>query len=434
MSQRPKTLQERGTLDKFVIKGGKKLSGSLGIDSSKNSTLPIICAALLAEKGKTVLTHIPDLVDIHTATAVCNHLGAKAQYDAASQTLTIDASGMSGTEVPYDLMRRMRASFLYLGALLGRMRAARVSLPGGCAFGPRPVDLHIKGFEALGVKFVEDHGYVYGDGKGMKSATFVFDRPTHTGTENLMIGAALLPGETVLVNAACDPEIEDVADYLNKMGAKITGAGNTTIRIEGVKSLQGVEHRPIPDRLEAGTFMMASAITNGSVELTDVAPSHLDAVTAKLREMGSEISCEKNRMTVKGPKKLWPTRVVAFPYPGFPTDLQPAILALLTVADGASIVSDTVFPNRFSNAMEIARMGADIQVSGDEARIAGVPQLHGAAVMAADIRAGAGVVLAALGAEGISEVRRVYHIDRGYDHLERKLAHLGAEIERRKDE
>jgi UDP-N-acetylglucosamine 1-carboxyvinyltransferase len=249
-----------------------------------------------------------------------------------------------------------------------------------------------------------------------------------------MIGAALLPGETVLVNAACDPEIEDVADYLNKMGAKITGAGNTTIRIEGVKSLHGVEHRPIPDRLEAGTFMMASAITNGSVELTDVAPSHLDAVTAKLREMGSEISCEKTRMTVKGPKKLWPTRVVAFPYPGFPTDLQPAILALLTVADGASIVSDTVFPNRFSNAMEIARMGADIQVSGDEARIAGVPQLHGAAVMAADIRAGAGVVLAALGAEGISEVRRVYHIDRGYDHLERKLAHLGAEIERRKDE
>ncbi len=421
-------------LDKFVIKGGKKLSGSLGIDSSKNSTLPIICAALLAEKGRTVLTHIPDLVDIRTATAVCNHLGAKAEYDPSSQTLSIDASGMHGTEVPYDLMRRMRASFLYLGALLGRMRQARVSLPGGCAFGPRPVDLHIKGFEALGVKFTEDHGYLSGDGKGMRSATFVFDRPTHTGTENLMIGAAMLPGETVLVNAACDPEIEDVANFLNKMGAKITGAGTTMIHIQGVKSLSGVEHRPIPDRLEAGTFMMAAAITGGNIELTDVAPEHLDAVTAKLREMGCDIECGRGQMSVKGPRKLWPTRVVAFPYPGFPTDLQPAILALLTVADGASIVSDTVFPNRFSNAMEIARMGADIQVSGDEARISGVPQLHGAAVMAADIRAGAGVVLAALGAEGISEVRRVYHIDRGYDHLEKKLSRLGAEIERRKDE
>lgn len=421
-------------MDKFVIKGGKKLSGSIRVDSSKNSTLPIICAALLAEKGKTVLTHIPDLVDIRTATAVCNHLGAKAEYDPNSQTLTIDAAGMTGREVPYDLMRRMRASFLYLGTLLGRMREARVSLPGGCAFGPRPVDLHIKGFEALGVKFVEDHGYVHGDGKAMKAATFVFDRPTHTGTENLMIGAALLPGETMLVNAACDPEIEDVADYLNKMGAKITGAGTTTIRIQGVKSLHGVEHRPIPDRLEAGTLMMASAITNGSVELTDVAPEHLEAVTAKLREMGAEVTGGEGRMTVRGPKKLWPARVVAFPYPGFPTDLQPAILALLTVADGASVVSDTVFPNRFSHAMEMARMGADIQISGDEARISGVPQLHGTAVMAADIRAGAGVVLAALGAEGISEVRRVYHIDRGYDHLETKLAQLGADIKRVKDE
>jgi UDP-N-acetylglucosamine 1-carboxyvinyltransferase len=423
-----------GTLDKFVIKGGRKLSGTVRIDSSKNSTLPIICAALLAESGKTVLSHIPDLVDIRTAIAVCEHVGARCAYDAKAQTLTIDASGVKGHEVPYDLMRRMRASFLCLGALLGRLREAKVSLPGGCAFGPRPVDLHIKGFEALGVKFVEDHGYVHGDGANMKAATFVFDRPTHTGTENLMIGAAMLPGETVLVNAACDPEIEDVADFLNKMGARITGAGTTTIRIEGVKSLRGCEHRPIPDRLEAGTFMMAAGITNGTVELTDVTPSHLEAVTAKLREMGCTITSGRQTMTVTGPAKLWPTRVIAFPYPGFPTDLQPAILALLAVADGASLVSDTVFPNRFSHAMEMTRMGADIQISGDEARISGVPRLHGAAVMAADIRAGAGVVLAALGAEGISEVRRVYHIDRGYDHLEVKLAGLGADIQRTKDE
>jgi UDP-N-acetylglucosamine 1-carboxyvinyltransferase len=421
-------------VDKFVIKGGRRLSGTVQVARSKNSTLPIICAALLAESGKTVLTDIPDLVDIHTSVNVCNHLGARASYDAASRVLSIDASNVAVHEVPYDLMRRMRASFLFLGSLLGRLRRARVSLPGGCAFGPRPVDLHIRGFEALGVKFTEDHGYVHGDGVAMKSATFVYDRPTHTGTENLMIGAALLPGETMLVNAACDPEISDVADFLNKMGAKITGAGTSTIRIQGVSKLKGVEHRPIPDRLEAGTFMMAAAITRGRVELTDMEPSHLDAVTMKMKEMGAEIECGPGRMIVTGPPTLWPTRVVAYPYPGFPTDLQPAILALLTVADGASVLTDTVFPNRFSHAMEMARMGADIQVSGDEARIAGVPQLRGAAVMAADIRAGAGVVLAALGAEGISEVRRVYHLDRGYDHFERKLTQLGADIQRAKDD
>ena len=421
-------------MDKFVIRGGVPLSGTAAVAPSKNATLPIICAALLADSGRTVLTDIPDLVDIHTATAVCRHLGAQAEYDAATRTLAIDASGVSGHEVPYDLMRRMRASFLFLGALLGRMREARVSLPGGCAFGPRPVDLHLKGFEALGVKFIEDHGYVYGDGRAMAPTTLVFDRPTHTGTENLMIGAALLPGETVLVNAACDPEIADVAGFLNKMGADIRGAGTSTIRIHGVGRLRGVEHRPIPDRLEAGTLMMAAAITRGTVELAEVEPGHLDAVTGKLREMGVDVQIGAGRLKVTGAARLWPTRVVTFPYPGFPTDLQPAILALLTVADGASLVTETVFPNRFSHAMEMARMGADIQVSGDEARLAGVPRLRGAAVMAGDIRAGAGLIIAALGAEGMSEVRRVYHVDRGYDHLERKLAALGADIQRVKDE
>ncbi|MBI3872653.1 MAG: UDP-N-acetylglucosamine 1-carboxyvinyltransferase [candidate division Zixibacteria bacterium] len=421
-------------MDKFVITGGKRLSGAVVVACSKNATLPIICAALLAESGRTVLSGIPDLVDIRTAVAVCNHLGARAEYDGATGTLAIDASGVNGHEVPYDLMRRMRASFLFLGSLLGRMHQARVSLPGGCSFGPRPVDLHLRGFEALGVKFTEDHGYVLGDGRAMASGTLVFDRPTHTGTENLMIGAAMLPGETVLVNAACDPEIADLADFLNKMGAKIAGAGTATIRITGVKKLRGTEHEPIPDRLEAGTVMIAAAMTRGTVELTHVEPLHLEAVTGKLREMGTQITAGKGRLTVKGQARLWPVRVVTFPYPGFPTDLQPAILALLTIADGASLVTETVFPNRFSHAMEMARMGADIQVSGDEARVAGVPRLRGASVMAADIRAGAGVVLAALGAEGISEVRRVYHIDRGYDHLESKLEHLGADIKRAKDD
>jgi UDP-N-acetylglucosamine 1-carboxyvinyltransferase len=421
-------------LDKFVIKGGKRLSGSVQVGASKNAALPIICAALLAETGRTVLRDIPDLVDIRTAVAVCNHLGAPAEYDPRKRTVTIDASALQRDEVPYDLMRRMRASFLFLGTLLGRMRRARVSLPGGCAFGPRPVDLHIRGFESLKVKFNEDHGYLMGDGRRMRAETIVFDRPTHTGTENLMIGAALLPGETVLVNAACDPEIADLAGFLNRMGAKVKGAGTTTIRITGVKRLKGTEYRPIPDRLEAGTIMAAAALTSGKVELANVRADHLEAVIAKLQEMGVRITSTRRKMTVKGPSQLWPVRVITYPYPGFPTDLQPAIMPLLAVADGASLVAETVFPNRFSHAMEIVRMGADIQVTGDEARIAGVPKLRGASVMASDIRAGAGLVLAALGAEGNSEVRRVYHIDRGYDRLEEKMARLGADIHRRKDD
>lgn len=401
--------------------------------ASKNSILPIICAALLPESGRTVLHGIPDLMDIRTAVSVVNHLGAKAEYDAAERTLTIDATTLATHEVPYDLMRRMRASFLFLGALLGRLRKARVSLPGGCAFGPRPVDLHLKGFETLGARFTDDHGYIKCDGGRLKAGTFVFDRPSHTGTENLIIGAALLPGVTTLVNAACDPEIVDVADFLNKMGAKVEGAGTATVRIAGVKKLRGVEHRPIPDRLEAGTLMMAAAVTRGKVELRDVEPGHLEAVIGKMTEMGAAIKATKRRLTVTGSSHLWPAQIVTFPYPGFPTDLQPAALAILTVADGPSLVTETVFPNRFSHAMELARMGADVRVTGNEARIAGVPRLRGASVMASDIRAGAGLILAALAAEGESEILRVYHVDRGYERLEDKLNALGASTKRAKD-
>lgn len=419
-------------MDKFVIQGGRRLSGSVSVAPSKNAILPCICAALLPEKGKTVLTDVPDLVDVRTAADVVAHLGAKVDFDPSARTLTIDAANITGAEVPYDLMRRMRASFLVLGALLARQRKARISLPGGCAFGPRPVDLHLRGFSALGAKFTDDHGYIKCDGSRMKAGTFVFDRPTHTGTENLLIGAALLSGETTLVNAACDPEITDVADMLCKMGAKIEGAGTSTIRVLGVKKLHGVEHRCIPDRLEAGTLMMAGAVTKGTLELRDVEPKHLDSVVAKMSEMGAQITSTKKRMIVKGPSHLWPTQIVTFPYPGFPTDLQPAALALLTMADGPSMVTETVFPNRYSHTMELARMGADVRVTGNEAQIAGVPRLRGATVMAADIRAGAGLVLAALAAEGTSEILRVYHIDRGYDGLENKLARLGADIKREK--
>jgi UDP-N-acetylglucosamine 1-carboxyvinyltransferase len=314
------------------------------------------------------------------------------------------------------------------------LRKARVSLPGGCAFGPRPVDLHIKGFTTMGVKCTDDHGYIKCDGARMKATTFVFDRPTHTGTENLMIAAAVTPGETVLVNAASDPEISDVAEFLNKMGAKISGAGTASIRITGVKKLTGVEHRAIPDRLEAGTFLLAGAMTKGTVELRDVEPLHLEAVTSKLNEMGARVSTTKKRMTIKGPARLYPAQITTFPYPGFPTDLQPAILASLTIADGPSQVVDTVFPNRYSHAMELTRMGADITISGNEVRIAGVPALRGADVMASDIRAGAGLVLAALAATGESTIHRIYHIDRGYQGIEEKLRQLGADITREVDD
>lgn len=421
-------------MDKFVINGGRRLSGSVTVAPAKNAILPQICAALLAENGQTTLLDVPDLADVRTSINVVNHLGAKASYDAGRRTLVIDATQLTTHEVPYDLMRRMRASFLVLGALLGRMRKARVSLPGGCAFGPRPVDLHIKGFATMGAKCTDDHGYIKCDGSRMKAATFVFDRPTHTGTENLMLAAATIPGETVLVNAGCDPEITDLAEMLNNMGAKIQGAGTATIRITGVKKLTGVEHRAIPDRLEAGTFLLAGAMTKGTVEARSVEPQHLEAVTAKLIEMGAKITTTKKRMTIKGPARLYPVQVATFPYPGFPTDLQPAILSALTIADGPSQVVDTVFPNRYSHSMELVRMGADINVTGNEARIAGVPALRGAAVMASDIRAGAGLVLAALAADGESTIRRIYHIDRGYQNLETKLAQLGADISRVEDD
>jgi UDP-N-acetylglucosamine 1-carboxyvinyltransferase len=327
-------------------------------------------------------------------------------------------------------MRRMRASFLVLGALIGRFGKAEISLPGGCSLGPRPVDLHIKGLQMLGARFEEKGGYIIASAPRLTGATIYFDRPTHTGTENLLSAATVASGKTVIINAAADPEVVDVANFLNAAGARIAGAGTPHIKVTGSKKLRAVEYSVMPDRLEAGTIMMAAAVTGGYVELTHVCPGDLDAVVMKLQEMGAVIEAGRSKINIRGPVRLTATDVTTFPYPGFPTDVQAGMMALLTVAEGTSRVVETVFPQRFAHAMELGRMGAEIRLAGGEATITGIKQLRGASVMASDIRAGAGLVLAALAAQGSSEILRVYHIDRGYHHLEQKLARLGADIQR----
>jgi len=417
-------------MDKFIITGGRKLSGSVRIDGSKNAVLPIITAALLIEKGTTVIKGVPNLVDVHTTLDVLTHLGASCDFDPVAHRLSINAEGVNRTDVPYDLMRRMRASFLVLGTLLGRFGKASISLPGGCSLGPRPVDLHLKGLNRLGVQFHEEGGYIIGEADRLIGAPVYFDRPTHTGTENLISAAVGATGKTVLINAATDPEVTDVADFLNAAGARIEGAGTPEIKITGVKKLKPVEYTVIPDRLEAGTLMMAGAITGGYIELNHVRPDHLESVSLKLQEMGTTVETTKTKIVVRGPAQLRAADVITFPYPGYPTDLQACIVALQAVAAGPSRTMETVFPQRFAHAMELGRMGAESRVAGGEAHISGVKKLTAACVMASDIRAGAGLIVAALAAEGTSEILRIYHIDRGYDRIEQKLRKLGADIKR----
>ena len=417
-------------MDKFVIEGGKRLSGTVQIESSKNAVLPILAASLLAEKGETQINEVPNLADIDTMLKVLEHLGAKVKRYSKDKKVLIDAENLNNFEAPYDLVRKMRASFLVLGPLLVRLGKAKVSLPGGCVLGPRPVNLHLSGFSKLGAKIEEEHGYVIATCDKLNGNIVYFDRPTHTGTENLIMGACLGESKTTLVNAACDPEVVDLASFLNLMGAKIEGAGNSTIHITGVKKLKAIEYTPIPDRLEAATFMMAASISGGYVEIKNVNPEHLNIVILKLKEMGVELDEDKKKIKVKGPKKLNPVFVTTYPHPGFPTDMQAAIMSLASIADGTSQIRETVFEDRFTHVMELNRLGADIKISGDRATITGVKKLYGAQVMASDIRAGAGLVLAGLSAEGTTEVLRVYHIDRGYERFEDKLKKIGAEIKR----
>ena len=417
-------------MDKFIITGGKPLTGSLEVEGSKNAALPIIFATLLIKKGVTTIKNVPPLRDIFTAIKVLEFLGAKVEYDQTKQIIKVDATFIHQNTAPYELMRQMRASFLVLGPILVRMGEAQVSLPGGCVLGSRPVDYIIEGFKNLGAEVEETKGYVIAKAKKLAGGTIFFDRPSHTGTENILYAAVLAKGKTEIFNAACDPEVVDVANFLNKAGAKINGAGTPHIVVEPVKELKAVDYSVCGDRLVAGTFMMSAAITGGKVTLTGFEPSDLSMVNHKLLDMGCKITIAKRKLTLEAPKKLNPVNITTFPYPGFPTDLQACLMAVCTLANGTSRIRETVFNDRFSHTMEMRRLGADIIISSDEATINGVKKLEGTSVMASDIRAGAGIILTCLAAKGKSEVNRIYHVDRGYSKIEDKLQSLGADINR----
>lgn len=421
-------------MDRFIIEGGRSLKGAVRVEGVKNAILPMMCGALMAEKGVTVIRDVPYLQDIRILQKLIGELGASCEYDEEQHTMTIDATTVTKTIAPYELVKQMRASFLLSGALLGRFGDFRISLPGGCAIGARPINFHLIGFKKLGAKVLEKEGLLSATASKLTGATVCLDYPSHTGTENLMMAAVLAEGRTIIENAACEPEIADFGRFLNAMGAKVTGHGTPTITVDGVKSLTAVDYTPIPDRIVAGTFMYAAAITAGEIELENVNTDHLRMVIDKLTDMGALFSTKKNgNLVVRGPKRLTAVDITTMPHPGFPTDLQPPFSACLSVADGVSFVWETVFENRFIHAAELNRMGANIRVAGDKAVVVGVPNLIGAPVMASDIRAGAALVLAGLAAKGTTIVDRVYHIDRGYRRIEEKLAALGANIRRGDD-
>jgi UDP-N-acetylglucosamine 1-carboxyvinyltransferase len=413
-------------VDKIIIIGGEKLHGDVQISGAKNAALPIMVSALLAS-GESTFHNIPDLVDIKTIKKLLKNLGAKIEGES---TVNINTKSIHNCEAPYDLVKTMRASVLVLGPLVARMGVARVSLPGGCAIGARPVNLHIKALEDLGAEVELKDGYVEARASKLKGTTVYFDIPTVTGTENIMMAACLAEGTTVLKNAAKEPEVINLADVLNGMGAKITGAGTDIITIDGVNTLHSVEASVIPDRIEAGTFMIAAGITGGDVRILGCNPSHLDALIVKLRDAGMEITPCDGGIRTTARKKIKSIDIKTLPYPGFPTDLQAQIMALMAVARGLSVITETVFENRFMHVSELMRMGADILIHGNSAMVKGIPKLKGAQVMATDLRASASLILAGLAAEGKTELSRVYHIDRGYQEIEKKFSALGANMKR----
>jgi UDP-N-acetylglucosamine 1-carboxyvinyltransferase len=416
-------------MDKIVIEGGQRLRGEVRVSGAKNAALPILCASILT-RGKCVWKNVPLLNDVKTMGRLLADLGCEVEGE---RELSITAAKLTSYEAPYELVKTMRASVLVLGPLVARHGRARVSLPGGCAIGARPIDQHLKGLEALGAKITLNHGYVEAKAKRLIGAHIVCDMPTVTGTENLMMAAALAKGRTVIENAAREPEVEELARVLNKMGARIHGAGTTTIDIQGVDELQAVEHAIIPDRIEAGTFMVAAAITRGDVLVRDCVPEHLEAVTAKLRAAGAEVTVEKGGVRVRQKGDLLPVDITTQPHPGFPTDMQAQFMVLAAVARGQSVITETIFENRYMHVQELARMGVDIHVDGRTAIVRGKPRLSGTAVMASDLRASAALILAGLVAEGTTEVLRVYHLDRGYEKIEKKLKPLGAKIRRARE-
>lgn len=421
-------------MQKIVINGGARLRGEVRVSGSKNAALPILASSLLAG-GRSVYRNVPDLGDIRTMGKLLGKLGAQVDSGPrASGSLAVDTAGVNQLEAPYELVKTMRASVLVLGPLVARHGEARVSLPGGCAIGARPIDQHLKGLAAMGARIDLEHGYVRARCKRLRGATVVFDMVTVTGTENLMMAAALAKGVTTLENAAREPEVEELARVLNKMGARIRGGGTAVVTIEGVDELQPIDHAVIADRVEAGTLLVAAAVTRGNVLVKDCLPEHLDAVIAKLRACGVEVEAEAGGLRVRGHGELKPADIATQPYPGFPTDMQAQFMVLMTRARGQSVLSETIFENRFMHVPELQRMGADIHIDGRTAVVRGPSKLTGATVMATDLRASASLVLAGLVAEGKTEVLRIYHLDRGYERLDRKLRALGADIRRAKGE
>lgn len=416
-------------MERLIVKGGNRLVGTVKTSGAKNAVLPIIAASILGTSPSR-LDEIPALEDVRTICAVLECLGIKV--DASEpHTLKIDSREIISCEAPYELVRSMRASFLVMGPLLARKGYARISQPGGCAIGTRPIDLHLKGFEALGVKIEQGHGYIEASApEGMTGANIYLDFPSVGATENIMMAAAMANGTTVLENPAEEPEIVDLANYLNQMGARVRGAGTNVITIEGVSELHGVQHSVIPDRIEAGTYMIAAAMTGGDVIIENVLPEHQKPLIAKLREAGALVEEDIDRIHVVGSGRLKAVDIKTLPYPGFPTDMQAQMMAMLSVAEGRSKITETVFENRFMHVVELNRMGANITTEGRSAVITGPAHLTGCTVRATDLRAGAAMILAGLVAEGATEICDIYHIDRGYEEIAAKLTRLGADIKR----
>ncbi|MBD8519515.1 UDP-N-acetylglucosamine 1-carboxyvinyltransferase [Lysinibacillus sp. FSL R7-0073] len=422
-------------MDKIIVTGGQKLQGKVRVEGAKNAVLPILAAALLASKGENVIKEVPNLADVFTINEVLKSLNAAVTYIPEDNAVYIDATKELSSEAQFEFVSKMRASILVMGSLLARNGYARVALPGGCAIGSRPIELHLKGFEAMGAKISFGHGYVEAKTEGrLKGANVYLDFPSVGATENIMTAASLAEGTTVIENAAKEPEIVDLANFINSMGGRVIGAGTNTIRIEGVDTLYGVEHHIIPDRIEAGTFMVAAAITKGDVVIENAVPEHMTALIAKMREMGVEIIELDEGIRVRVPQTLKAVDIKTMPHPGFPTDMQSQMMALMLTAEGTSIITETVFENRFMHVEEFRRMNAGAKIEGRSVFIEGPVELQGAEVMATDLRAAAALILAGLVSEGITRVTKLHHLDRGYVDFHGKLASLGANIERITDE
>lgn len=418
-------------MEKIIVGGGRKLEGTVRVEGAKNAVLPVLAASLIASEGRSIIKEVPVLADVYTINEVLRNLNANVEFDSTENTVMIDASNKLETEAPFEYVRKMRASVLVLGPLLARYGHAKVAMPGGCAIGSRPIDLHLKGFEAMGADIHVGNGFVEAKSNGRLQGTKIYlDMPSVGATENIMMAAALAEGKTIIENAAKEPEIVDLANYLNKMGARIVGAGTETIRIIGVEKLHGTEHTMIPDRIEAGTFMVAAAITNGNILIENAVREHLSSVVSKLEEMNVQVLDEDGGLRVIGSEAIQSTDIKTLPHPGFPTDMQSQMMALMLCAKGTSVITETVFENRFMHVEEFRRMNANIKIEGRSVIIEGLSELQGAEVAATDLRAAAALILAGLVSEGYTRVTELKHLDRGYVDIVGKLANLGADIRR----